>query len=63
MYIILPYCHHGDLFTVVSTRGLRENEAKVIFANVLEGMSFVHASGVCHRWVENPDNMHHVSYH
>ena len=54
--MIFPYCDGGELFKVVTTassRRLSEARAKIVFHNVLVGMSFVHGLGVCHRWVKN----------
>ncbi|CAM9289963.1 unnamed protein product, partial [Ascophyllum nodosum] len=50
--MIFPYCDGGELFKVVTTassRRLSEARAKIVFHNVLVGMSFVHGLGVCHR--------------
>ena len=50
IYAIMPYCQGGELFGLISrcTR-LPESDAKIIFGDVLAGMSYVHALGICHR--------------
>ena len=53
IYTIMPYCGGGDLFSVLkSCRILDEGSSKVIFRDVLAGISYVHALGVCHRYAK-----------
>jgi serine/threonine protein kinase len=52
IYVILPWCDCGELFSLVqSSRNLRENQARLIFSQILDGVNFLHQTGVriCHR--------------
>lgn len=53
IYTIMPYCGGGDLFSVLkSCPVMNESMSKVIFRDVLAGISHVHALGVCHRYAK-----------
>eukprot|EP00903_Cladosiphon_okamuranus_P007070 g6871.t1 len=50
IYVVLPFCTGGELFSVVSAnRGLSENTARPIFRGLLAGMTFLHNLQICHR--------------
>ncbi|CAM9374717.1 unnamed protein product [Hapterophycus canaliculatus] len=50
IYVVLPYCHRGELFRVVSAnRGLSEDTARPMFRGLLAGMAFLHSLQICHR--------------
>eukprot|EP01138_Halocafeteria_seosinensis_P005288 gb/GECG01005407.1/.p1 GENE.gb/GECG01005407.1/~~gb/GECG01005407.1/.p1 ORF type:complete len:386 (+),score=34.05 gb/GECG01005407.1/:1-1158(+) len=49
-YMAMPYANLSDLLDFVQERqGLREDLAKYIFCQVLEGVLFLHSNGFCHR--------------
>lgn len=51
IYVVLPFCNGGELFSVVSaTRGLSEDAARPIFRGLLAGMAFLHSLHICHRY-------------
>lgn len=50
IYVVLPYCHGGELFRVVSvSRGISEERARPMFRGLLDGMAFLHSLQICHR--------------
>lgn len=51
VYVVLPFCNGGELFSVVSAnRGLSEEDARPIFRGMLSGMAFLHSLQICHRY-------------
>ena len=56
-YVIMEFCPNGDLFQyVVDRTKLSENEAKPIFRQILETISYLHKMGVSHRDLK-PENI------
>lgn len=52
IYVVLPFCTGGELFSVVSARrGLSEDIARPIFRGLLTGMAFLHNLQICHRYM------------
>eukprot|EP00752_Nemacystus_decipiens_P011246 g9995.t1 len=50
IYVVLPFCTEGELFSVVSTNHrLSEDTARPIFRGLLAGMDFLHNLQICHR--------------
>ena len=50
IYVVLPFCTGGELFSIVSAnRGLSEDTARPIFRGLLAGMAFLHDLQICHR--------------
>lgn len=50
IYVVLPFCTRGELFSVVSAhRGLSEDAARPIFRGLLAGIAFLHNLQICHR--------------
>ena len=50
---ILEYCEGGSLFNRIKDRGRHsESEIKIIFPQVLEGLSYLHNRGILHRDVK-----------
>ena len=48
-YMILEYCHRGDLWTYINLGGFLERHAKYIFKKILLGVQALHEAGYCHR--------------
>ena len=56
-YIIIEYCSKGELFSyIVSKNKLTENEARVFFRQILNGLSYIHSMNVAHRDLK-PENI------
>jgi serine/threonine protein kinase len=56
LYIIMPYCEHGSLVERIPWQlGVQEREARQLFRNILENITYLHSRGVCHRDL-SPDN-------
>lgn len=50
IYIVTPFYGGGEVFDVVADRGqLEESEARPLFRQVLNGLLYLKARGVCHR--------------
>ncbi|CAN0068044.1 unnamed protein product, partial [Scytosiphon promiscuus] len=50
IYVVLPYCHGGELFRKVSAnRRLSEDIARPMFRGLLAGMACLHSLQICHR--------------
>lgn len=50
IYMVLEYVHGGELFDKVSSRGkLPEKEGRRLFQQLIDGVSYCHDRGVCHR--------------
>ena len=50
LFIVLEYCPTGELFDFVVRRGhLNEDEARVFFRHLIEGIAYCHSRGVVHR--------------
>lgn len=61
--VIMPFCGAGDLFSflqesqkLLSTPGLPEHEAKVLFRQIVSGLKHMHSKGVVHRDI-SPENI------
>lgn len=50
MYIILEYCSHGNLYSLLEKKGmLSEQEAFEYFYQILEGLEYLHSQKIIHR--------------
>jgi serine/threonine protein kinase len=57
IYLVLPHCNSGDLFDYVQQRTrLSEEQARPLFRQLVQGLAFLHAAGICHRDV-SPENV------
>jgi len=63
--IVLRFCDNGDLFQLLQDRqnrpdhatpGLTEGEARFWFRQLMTGVAFLHAKGICHRDL-SPENV------
>ena len=50
LYTIMPYCAGGDVFDMLSDgrRKFHENEARYLFAQILNGIKSLQQAGICH---------------
>eukprot|EP01083_Nonionella_stella_P097255 273356_1 len=50
LYTIMPYCAGGDVFDMLSDgrRQFHENEARYLFAQILNGIKSLQQAGICH---------------
>lgn len=56
LYCIMPYCERESLVECIPwRRGIREDVACTIYANILENIRYLHVRGICHRDL-SPDN-------
>ena len=57
IYVITEYCPYGDLFRYIVTHGkLDEDDARRIFAQLLDAVSFIHDRRIVHRDLK-PENI------
>jgi len=57
IYLILEYAANGELFDYLKSRHhLDESEAMKFFRQIIYGLDFLHAHGVCHRDLK-PENL------
>lgn len=55
LYEIFPYCNGGSLYDLInhhyySPNGwLPENQARIYFQQILNGIDYLHSKGICHR--------------
>lgn len=62
--VVMPYCGSGDLFAFLQdsqqvdspTPGLPEDEARVLFRQIMAGLKHLHSKGICHRDI-SPENV------
>lgn len=56
-YVLMEYCPNGELLSyIVQRRRVPENEAKVFFKNIMDGLLFIHSLGIAHRDLK-PENV------
>ena len=56
-YVIMEFCPNGELFQfIVDRTNLTEHEAKPLFRQICEALSYVHDQGVSHRDLK-PENL------
>jgi len=56
-YMIMEYCHGGELFDyIVSKQRLREREACRFYQDLVSGIEYIHTVNVCHRDLK-PENL------
>ena len=56
-YIVMEFCPNGDLFQfIVDRQNLTENDARPLFRQILETLSYIHSMGVSHRDIK-PENL------
>ncbi|KAL3790048.1 hypothetical protein ACHAW5_008643 [Stephanodiscus triporus] len=57
LYIVMPYCHGGDLCMRVATRGrFAEDEARFYFRQILKGLETLQDMRICHKDL-SPENL------
>ena len=57
IYLVMEYCSKGELFNVIAERGkFDENLSKRIFAQIVDGLSYIHAKNIAHRDLK-PENI------
>ena len=59
--VVMPYCGSGDLFELLQesqrkNEGFPESVARYWFRQIMEGVKYLHAKGVCHRDL-SPENV------
>lgn len=56
-YIIIEFCPNGELFgRIVSNKKLSEDEARIFFSQILNGLVYIHSVNVAHRDLK-PENI------
>ncbi|UJR20702.1 hypothetical protein I4U23_023823 [Adineta vaga] len=54
IYIVTEYAANGDLYTHITDKGkMSENEAKVIFAQIIAAVEHMHSKGIVHRDIKS----------
>ena len=48
-YEVMEYCQEGDLFAIIQTRSLSEDEINCCFRQLVEGVHYLHSHGIAHR--------------
>ncbi|OHT06225.1 CAMK family protein kinase [Tritrichomonas foetus] len=57
IYLVMEYCFNGELFQVIAERGvLDENTSRRIFAQISEGVAYIHSHNIAHRDIK-PENI------
>lgn len=57
VYVVMEYMDSGDLFCYITVRGrLKEDEARIIFQQIICGVEFCHLNMVAHRDLK-PENL------
>lgn len=57
IFIVLEYANGGDLFDKIVNKGrLREDEARMLFHQLVHAVDYIHSCGVCHRDLK-PENV------
>ncbi|KAI9091481.1 kinase-like domain-containing protein [Phlyctochytrium arcticum] len=54
-YEIMELCQGGDLYEAIASRPMTADEANCIFAQLIQGVAYLHSLGVCHRDLK-PEN-------
>ncbi|KAJ3272605.1 serine/threonine-protein kinase HAL4/sat4 [Borealophlyctis nickersoniae] len=54
-YEVMELCEGGDLFEAISSQEMSKDEADCVFAQLIHGVAYLHAVGVCHRDLK-PEN-------
>lgn len=61
IYLVLEICNGGELFDkIISQKYYGENEARVIFKQIISAIFYCHQNGVCHRDLK-PENFIMIS--
>lgn len=56
-YIIMEYAKNGELFThIVNNKRLSENEAIILYSQLIQALSFIHKHNIVHRDIK-PENL------
>ena len=56
-YIVMEYCKLGELFDyIVEKKKLEEEEASVLFYQLINGVEYIHSKGIAHRDLK-PENL------
>ena len=55
IWIIMEYCHHGNLSEIIQTTGLTFSESEIacIVYQILQGLNYCHKIDVMHRDLQN----------
>lgn len=57
LFLIMEYCGTGELFDyIVAHQRLQEKQACKFYQELLAGIEYIHASGICHRDLK-PENL------
>ncbi|KAM5331004.1 maternal embryonic leucine zipper kinase isoform 1-T4 [Glossophaga mutica] len=63
IFIVLEYCPGGELFDyIISQDRLLEEEARVVFRQIVSAVAYVHSQGYAHRDLK-PENLLFDEYH
>uniref|UniRef100_A0A5F9D0P7 Maternal embryonic leucine zipper kinase n=1 Tax=Oryctolagus cuniculus TaxID=9986 RepID=A0A5F9D0P7_RABIT len=63
IFMVLEYCPGGELFDyIISQDRLSEEEARVVFRQILSAVAYVHSQGYAHRDLK-PENLLFDEYH
>ncbi|TPX63862.1 hypothetical protein SpCBS45565_g06308 [Spizellomyces sp. 'palustris'] len=54
-YEVMELCEGGDLFEAISSHTMTTEESNCIFAQLMQGVAYLHSIGVCHRDLK-PEN-------
>jgi calcium-dependent protein kinase len=61
VYLVLELCNGGELFDrIIENKYFGENEARIIFRQIMKAIYYCHVNGVCHRDLK-PENFIMVS--
>ncbi|CAD8093543.1 unnamed protein product [Paramecium primaurelia] len=56
VYLVMELCEGGELFDRIIDKGhFSENEAKIIFLQIMQAVNYCHQNGICHRDLK-PEN-------
>ncbi|KAI9293262.1 kinase-like protein [Neoconidiobolus thromboides FSU 785] len=53
---VMEYCLNGDLFSLIQTKTMNCQKANILFKQLLEGVNYLHQTGVVHRDIK-PENL------
>lgn len=47
--VVMEYCHHGELFSLIEKKYLESDDHLCLFKQLLRGVNYLHSHGVAHR--------------